>query len=221
MIIQTYAGGTPQVVKEIFTQALTGKSIPITKFVKNNRLFFSAKIMTNSAATTYNEGIWSFGRKNQLYPFTLTLDVIDENVNTSGIQAIGSAGNFLFVAHSADGSVDKTNDSAVYTFTSIYESQIYNFGEVDSDKTLQSLKVSFRALTSGESVTAKFRVDGATAWTTIGTASTVGTLSRTFLSIESSDVAFASGREYEIQLTSTGGAEITGFKLKAVVNTNP
>lgn len=220
MIIQMYSDGVPQVVKEVFTQALTGKSIPQTKFVKNNRLFFAAKIMTNSAGTTYNEGIWSFGRKNVNYPFALNLDVIDENIDTDGIQAIGSAANYFFITHSGDGSIDKTNDSATYAFTSIYESQIFDFGDVDSDKTLISLKVSFKAQASGESLTAKYRVDGATAWTTIGTFDTDGALSHTFVNIEADGSAFASGREYEFRLEGTGGPEITGLVARATINDN-
>jgi len=218
MIIQIYSGGVPQVVKEVFTQALTGKSIPLSKSVKNNRLFWAAKIMTNSAGTNYNEGIWSFGRKNVNYPFALTLDVIDENVDTDGIQAFGTAANYFFLTHSGDGSIDKTNDAATYTFTSVYESQVFNFDEEDKDKTLVSLKVMFRKLASGESLTAKYRVDGATAWTTIGTHSTVDTLSRTFVNIEATDTAFASGNEFEFRLESTGGLEITGMRAKAKVN---
>ena len=220
MIIQIYQGGAPQVVKEVFTQALTGKTIPLSKTVKNNRVFWSAKIMTNQAGTEYREGLWSFGRKNVNYPFALSLDVIDENINTSGIQAFGSAANFFFITHSGDGSIDKTNDTAAYTFTSIYESQVLNFGDVHSDKTLLSLKVSFRKLASGETLTAKYRVDGATSWTTIGTFNTADALSKTFLDIESSHVAFASGREYEIRLECTGGMEITGISMKARINDN-
>ena len=225
MIVQVYSGGVPQVVKEVFTQALTGKTIPIQKAVKNNRLFWAAKIMTNSAGTTYNEGIWSFGRKNINFPFALNLDInvdsTDGSVNTSGIQSIGSAGNYFFITHSGDGSILKTDDTAAYTFSSAYESQVFDFGDIDSDKTLLSLKVSFRKQLAGESVTAKYRVDGATSWTTIGTASTDGTLSRTFLNIESTGAAFASGREYEFQLLSTGGLEITGFVARARINDTP
>ena len=221
MIIQVYQGGAPQVIKEVFTQALSGKTMPLSKAVKNNRVFFAAKVMTNSAGTEYNEGIWSFGRKNVNYPFAFTLDVIDENINTSGIQAFGTAANYFFIAHSADGSVDKTNDASTFTFTSIYESQVFDFGDVDSDKTLQSLKVSFVKLPTGGSLTAKYRLDGATSWTTIGTFTTVGELSRNFLNIESSGDSFASGREYEFRLESTGGLEITGFLLKARVNDTP
>lgn len=221
MIIQVYSGGAPQVVKEVFTQALTGKTIPLSKTVKNNRVFWSAKIMTNSAGTEYNEGLWSFGRKNSGYLYALSLDVIDENVNTSGIQSFGTAANYFFISHSADGSIDKTSATATYTFTSSIESQIYDAGDVDSDKTLLSCKVSFRKLAAGESVTLKYRIDGATAWTTIGTASTDNDISHTFLNIESTGAAFASGREYEFRIESTGGAEITGYKAKFIVNDTP
>lgn len=216
MVIQVYAGGSPQVVKEVFTQALTGKTIPLSKAIKNNRLFFSAKIMTNTGGTTYNEGIWSFGRKNASYPYSLTLDVIDENVDTDGIEAFNIAGNYFFVSHSGDGSIDKTNDAATYAFTSIYESQIYNFGDPCLTKQLQQLSIYTASLPADGSVTAKYRVDGATAWTTIGTLSTDGALSRDFLNIESTGAAFASFKELEIRLESTGGAEITGFKISAM-----
>ena len=221
MIIQVYQGGAPQVVKEVFTEALTGKSMPLSKAVKNNRLFFAAKIMTNSAGTEYKEGIWSFGRKNVNYPFALTLDVIDSNISTSGIQAFGTAANYFFITHSEDGSVDKTNDAEVYTFTSVYESQIFNFGDADADKTLQSLKVSFEKLVSGQALVAKYRVNGTTVWTTIGTFSTADKLSHTFLGIEATGLAFASGHEYEFRLESTGGLEITGMKALAAINDTP
>lgn len=220
MIIQGYSGGSAQVLKEVFTQALVGKTIPTSKAVKNNRLFFAAKIMTNTAGTTYIEGIWSFGRKNSSYPWALTLDLIDTNIDTDGIQAFGTAANYFFIAHSGDGSMDKTNDAATYAFTSVYESQIFNFGDTTSDKSLDSAKVYFRKLASGESITLKYRVDGATAWTTIGTDSTVGDLSHSFLNIEASDVAFASFKELEIRLESSGGAEITGFELNANIYDN-
>lgn len=220
MIIQMYSGGVPQVVKEVFTQALTNKTIPLSKAVKNNRLFWSAKIMTNSAGTTYNEGIWSFGRKNFNYPFALNLDIIDENVTTSGIQAFGTAANYFFITHSNDGSIDKTNDATTYAFTSVYESQIFNFGELSSDKQLLALKVSFRKQSAGESVTASYRVDGATTWTTIGTYDTDDSLSHTFVGIESSGAEFASGREYEFKLESTGGLEIIELVATARINDN-
>lgn len=220
MIVQVYSGGVPQVMKEVFTQALVGKTIPLSKATKNNRLFFAAKIMTNSAGTEYNEGIWSFGRKNINYPYTLTLDIIDENIDTDGIQGFGTAANYFFVAHSGDGSLDKTNDASTYAFTSVYESQIFDFGDASSDKILEVLKVDYRKLASGEAVTAKYRWDNATAWTTIGSDAVDDSKSRSFLNIESTGDNFASGRELEVRLESTGGAEITGYQLRATILNN-
>lgn len=214
-IIQTYSGGTPQVVKEIFTQALVGKSMPLSKAVKNNRLFFTAKVMTNTAGTTYNEGIWSFGRKSSSYPFVLSLDLIDENVNTSGIQAFGTAANFFFVGHSADGSIDKTSVTATYTFTSILESQIINLADSTNDKVIHAVKVSFTEVSAGQQLVLKYKVDDvpSTPWTTVGTFTTVGSLSHSFLNIEATDTVFTSGTEYKFRLESTGGLEITGFEV--------
>lgn len=220
LIVQGYSGGSPQVLKEVFTSALTGITMPLSKTVKNNRLFFVAKVKTNDAGTEYNEGIWSFGRKNSQYQFALSLDYISENINTSGIQSFGSAGNFFFIAHSGDGSVDKTNDSAVYTMTSLLETQVLNFGSIELDKRLDSFKVSTRKQASGESIVLKYKVDDATSFTTIGTWNTDGELSHTFLQEELAGVAFKSGREFKFRIESTGGAEITSWVALATPLSN-
>lgn len=221
LIIQGYSGGVLQVLKEVFTEKLNGITMPLSKSVKNNRMFFAAKIMSNTAGTEYNEGIWSFGRKNAQYPYSLSLDYIDENVSTAGIQAFGSAANFFFITHSNDGSIDKIDDTATYTFDSIYETQVFDFGDISNDKRLDSIKVSFRKLATGETLTVKYKVNDDTTWTTIGTHSTVGDLSHTFLTEEANSVAFKSGREFKFQLQSTGGLEITGMEAKATFFSNP
>ena len=221
MIIQGYTGGSPQVLKEVFTEKLNGITMPNYKAVKNNRVFFVAKIMKNTAGTLYDEGIWSFGRKNSQYQFALSLDYIDENISTSGIQSFGSAGNFFFISHSGDGSIDKIDDTATYTMTSILETQILNFGSNELDKTLDSFKVSCRKLASGESIVVKYQVDGATTWTTIGTFDTDDALSYTFRNEEAnSNAAFKSGREFKFQINSTGGAEITSWEALATILNN-
>lgn len=214
MIIQTYSGGAAQVLKEVFTLALVGKTMPTSKTVRNNRLFFAAKIMTNTAGTTYNEGIWSFGRKNSNYPWALTLDYIDENINTSGIQGFGNAANYFFIAHSSDGSVDKTNDSSTFAFTSIYESQIFDGGDATITKQLSQFTLYTAPIPTSGSVTVKYKIDAETSFTTIGTLSTVGAISRDFLNIESTGADFPSFKEIQFRIESvTGGAEVTGFKF--------
>ena len=211
LIIQGYAGGSPQVLKEVFTSKLNNITMPLTKTVKNNRVFFSAKIMTNDAGTEYNEGIWSFGRKNGSYPYAISLDYVSSAISTAGIQGFGSAGNFFFIAHSTDGSIAKTDDTAVYTETSILETQILDSGNANFVKRLDFVKVSFEKIVSG-SLTVKVKADDATSWTTIGTFNTVGEVAKTFANIESTGLAFPSAKEYKIRLESTGGLTITGLE---------
>ena len=215
LIIQGYSGGSAQVLKEVYTQALVGKTIPTSKVVKNNRLFFAAKIMTNSAGSEYHEGIWSFGRKNINYPYALTLDIVGESIDTDGIQAFGTAANYFFIAHSGDGSILKTNDSATYTYTSIYETQIYSYDDPTITKKLEQFTIYTAPILTGGSITVKYKVDAETSFTTIGTLSTVGALARNFINIESTGANFKTFKECQFRLESTGGAEITGYKIEA------
>jgi hypothetical protein len=219
-----YSGGVPQVIKEVFTQKINGKTMPLSKAIKNNRLFFSAKIMTNTAGTEYDEGIWSFGRKNANSPFALTLDIIDENVTTAGIQAFGTAANYFFITHSSDGSIDKTNDAATYAFSSIYESLIFDFGEPAKQKQLRGVSVTSASIPSGGTVTLKYKKDSDTNWTTIGSFANTGlspVYARDFINIESTAAEFSAGKEYKFRVESTGGAEITSIKIKAIILNAP
>jgi len=209
MIIRGYSGGAAQVLKEVFTKALVGKTIPTAKTVKSGRLFFAAKIMTNSAGTEYHEGLWSFGRKNVNYPFSLTLDIVCEEANTSGIQGFTTAGNFFFIFHSNDGSIAKTNDVSTYRYTSIFETLI--LGDGFTNRQLKRFILTTAPLPTGGSVTVKVKNDDDTSFTTIGTYSTVGGTFRKFVNIESTSAAFPTSRESQFRIESTGGAEITGW----------
>ena len=208
MIVQVYSGGVPQVVKEVFTEALVGKSIPQSKALRNNRLFWSAKIMTNSAGTEYNEGVWSFGRKSVNYPWAINLDIIDSTITSDGIQGFGIAGNYFFIACNNDGSILKTNDSATYTQISTFQSQILSLGDPMANKQIENVSVAFAPIVSGQSLTAKIRANNG-AWQTIGTYATVGETSYTFTKLASAN--FPKGKEFEFIIESTGGLQVTGL----------
>jgi hypothetical protein len=212
MVIKAYTGGTPQVLKEVFTQKLTGQVIPIQKVIKNNRLFWAAKIYDNATGTEYSEGLWSFGRKNAQYPMALSLDIVCESITTGGIQAIGSAANYFFIAGNGDGSIFKTDDTAAFSYTSIYETQIYTMGNTGATNQLQSFTIRTAPITAG-SVTIKYKVDEDLTWTTIGTLSTVGELARDFYDIEATGVAFATFEEIRFRIEATGGVAPTGYSF--------
>lgn len=210
IIIQGYTGGSPQVLKELFTQKLTGQSMPLSKAVKNNRLFFSARLYTDQV--NYIQGIFSFGRKNASYPWAVSLDYVDEGAGI--IKSFGSSANYFFIAHSDDGSVDKINDASVYTNTSIYETNIISFDDNTIFKTLKKVKVACRKLASGESVTIKYKADD-TDWITIGTFNEVGKVSTAFERPVTDE--YMRAREFKFRVESTGGAEVVGLVFRSEI----
>jgi hypothetical protein len=194
MVVRMWAGATPQVMKEVVaTQSVPADSgtydtittrFPRDVVVKDNKMYWVASVPlapdSTSTESTYALGIWAFGRKNTAMPFALTLDYIEQAVDTSNfyINSFGNAGNYWFINHSAAFNITKTDSTANYTFTSIYESQIFNFifglrhrhiNDSSAQKKLQSVTVEFDPLPSGAIVNLLYRRDQETAWTQIFT----------------------------------------------------
>lgn len=113
--------------------------------------------------------------------------------------------------------LSKTNSSASYTATSIYESKIFNFGDSSKKKRLIGITVMTEPLPTAGQVVLKYQVDeniGTTIWTTIFTEATDNSISHSAINIESSGVALPPiFKEISFRIESTGGAVITGLKM--------
>jgi hypothetical protein len=77
-------------------------------------------------------------------------------------------------------------------------------------KQLKTVSLSYPPLPTNGSMVLKYRVDGGS-YTTIFTETVDGTLT-TEAKNESDGKPFQAGREYEFQISSSGGGEITEFK---------
>ena len=208
--VSYWAGGTPQTIKEIevtSTGLLRNKVI-----VKDKKMYWSMEVPFNGdGGTAGTPAIWSVS-KNTNGQYAVTLDHIEEASNTAnGIEGFGNAGNYWFIAHSADGSITKTNSSSAYTETSVYESQkLLNSKE---EKELNSVFSTFAYLPAAGQVVMKYRKDEETSWTTIFTETTNSAVHHEAINIEATGVNLPHFREIQFRLESTGGAEITGFGL--------
>jgi hypothetical protein len=161
MVIRMWSGGIPQIMKEVIaTQNVTLGRFLNTAVVKDNKLYWVASVpFGNSSSTesTFKLGIWCYGRKNTNSNFALSLDYIEEAIDTANykIVSFGNAGNFWFINHSADGSITKTDDTGLYSFTSIYESQ--KLGDGKKTKKLIGAGVTTEPLPLSGSVTLKYK----------------------------------------------------------------
>lgn len=212
MIVKMWGGGVPRIMKEVVAnQAVTLGRFIRDVVVKDNVMNWAASVPFNlSTATesTFHLGIWSFGRKNMNLDYALTLDTIEEAVDTANfkINSFGNAGNYWFINHSADGSITKTDDVANYTETSIYESlKITNKRKTNK---LVYVTVKTEYLPTAGQVVLKYRKDAETSYTTIFTNTTDNSQSHTAINIESTGATLPSFRELQLRVESTGGAEI-------------
>ena len=62
----------------------------------------------------------------------------------------------------------------------------------------------------------KYKFDDDSSFTTIGSFSTEGGISRDFINIESSGAPLPSFREAQFRIESTGGGEIIGYRMRAL-----
>jgi hypothetical protein len=225
LVIREYTGGNDaRVVLEVeaddTTLTIQENS---TKFRDGNRLVFGLKITRNG--TTYCQ-LASVGRKSPKYPWAFTLErLVDNAATVSSIEAAFKLGDTAWVAHNDDGSVNRTNDQAVYT-TATYISDKLNGSARGPDyarqkKQLLMAGILTAPLTTGQAVSLYYRVDSASAWTLIRTY-TYGDDAGASPEIVPANMGFEAGkenggneftnyREVQFKAESTAGAQITGF----------
>ena len=231
MVVRLWAGGDTEVAKELVAnQTVTADATAfpntVTRFpsnvvIKNNKMYWVASVpfaLSTATESTFHLGIWSFGRKNSNANYALSLDfIIDSVVDTSNfrINSFGAAGDYFFLNHSADGSIAKTDDSATYSETSVFETQLWNPGGSSILKKLIGVTVDCAYLPSGASFTIKYRKNEETSFTTIASEAVDNVLYHSSIQIESTGVTLPEFRELTLRVESTGGAELTRIYAEA------
>lgn len=215
MVVRMWSGATAQVQKEI----VANQNVTLGRFirdvvVKDNKMYWVASVpfgASTSTESTYHLGIWAFGRKDANSNFTLSLDYVEESVDTSNykIVSFGAAGNYWFLNVGASGLVWKTDDAANYTFTSVYETEIFWDGK-DTNR-IVGVSVTTEALPAAGQVVLKYKKDAETSFTTLYTDGTDDSLRHSTVNNESTGVELPTYKRLRLRVESTGGAVITGL----------
>ena len=176
-----------------------------TSYLRSNKLYFPMSVTLNSDSRL---GIWAVDHDGKM-----SLEVVESEATS--YQGIFMTGNFWWIAHSNDGSVNRTDDGRSYgTDISIYESLILNFEDSGQTKKLVVVGVSHDPLPADGTITLKYRKDEETSWTTIYTHGTDNSVFHESINIESSGATLPEFREIQFQVISNGGAIITGIRGK-------
>lgn len=193
------------------------------KALDGNRLIFGIKMTLDGVSINQ---LAAYGRKKEGYPYALTFDrLVDNDSAITSIDGLYKLGNYHFVAHNSDGSINRPNDQAVYTgVTATLITQKLN-GERQLRDSARKRKVLAyaglltKAMTSGQSCSLYYRTDGNTSWTLIRTY-TYGDDTTSLLKpidvgfengIESDGSPFQNMKEWQFKVTTATGVEITGI----------
>lgn len=222
IVFKAWAGGstTAKQFNEILLSSgsTANTAIGQDKQKINNRILFMLKCQIQG---TQVDAVWSLGAKPD-GTFAVSIDRLlnnDSAITTSQLKGFFKYGDYMVVNYSNNSTPysgtyvsNITINSETFTATASFETII--FGESYQKFKLNSVGVMFEKLPTNGQVVLKYRIDGATSWTTIFTHTTDDSLFHEAINIEAGG-ALPEWREIEFQILSTGGAVITGFWAQA------
>jgi hypothetical protein len=191
-------------------------AMPNTRVVRDNKIYFPARIPLDSDARL---GIWVVDSNGNASLAYVEEDLSD---NGTGMQGIYLIANQWWIAHSNDGSTERTanaddsNDNPTYSTTnaSLLETLIFNADDPSRNKKLVGVTVFTEPMPTAGQIVLKYRKDTETSWTTIFTNTTDSDISHSAVNIESDGSNLPQFKEIQFRIESTGGAVITGFKAR-------
>lgn len=179
--------------------------------VKDNRLYFPMRFVDVHGEV--QQGVWNLNASGDL-TIAYHLPDMDENTAPPKFDGIYFTANTLWVAHSGDGSISRTNDVATYNNPAIYETQIFTAEDSAEVEKLIAASVANAPLPSGAKVTLKYRKDediNGGAWTTIFENTTTDSIQKTVVKTKAGK-ELKEEREVQFRIESTGGASPTQLK---------
>jgi len=179
--------------------------------VQNSKLYFP--IVNFSGTDDDYTGIWVVGRHELGSPFSVTLAYKTTTAASNPIQGFNIFEDYVWIAHSDDGSVDRTSGGTSYA-TASYESQIFTGQDSSKTKKLLSATVMTEPQPSAGQTLLYYKRDAETTWTLIFTNTTDDDIRHTAINIESGGVNLGLFKEVQFKIESKGGTVITGLKFK-------
>lgn len=187
----------------------------------------------SSYASVYEATLFRYGKNNANESYGLSVYKSLEVEPAVG-NTLGSLGND-FIIDESDTYALSLNQNSIYavvyeapyktrqvkstdsTFTAqpgVIETSIFTGGDSHINKKWIGVSTQFAPITTGQSITLKYKVDADTSWTTFATINTVGTISQETINIESTGANLPNFKELSIRAELLGGAELTGLIIK-------
>ncbi len=180
---------------------------------ERGRVYFMMSLKLNGS---WHQGVWSIGR-SKTGEFTLALEYQldnDSQVSALVLKGFQLLGDYMIISYTDGGTykLKLSNDQAVFTDTSIYESVIFNAGDASLQKSLIGATVATAPLPTNGQVVLKYAIDeniGTDTFITIFTNTTDNSISHSAINDLPKEY-----KELQFRVESTGGSQVTGLSFK-------
>lgn len=175
-------------VRQLFNNLLSDDYVDIFPGAMTNR---GGDLVVGVAGATdssdISQGVYTYGRSSKNYPTALNIsNLISTGTKNSTTLKIGALHNVspneFYVGWedtSSTNGIDRVSGTTPYT-SAIFHSLWFDNQEPDLVKEVERIKFTFKPLRTDETIDFYYRLDRATSWITLGTASTVGDTERTW-----------------------------------------
>ncbi len=170
-------------------------------FRRDDATLFYAKIPTNAAATTFNEGFWGVGVNSQ-GKLALTLMMDTSDIGDFPEQIHSFAKQIFFIEK--NGNIKRLSTSGSYTKTSSYKTLKMNEGNTEIEKVLKGVEIITEPLESGQTITLYYKTDSDASRIKIGEISGEDEITKEFV-VDNTGTSFNNYKEVEFEIESTGG----------------
>ena len=206
LVIRSWSGGKARVRFDMQSDdsvlTLYGNH---TKVKIGNILHFGLKIKLDGV--TYNQ-LAAVGRKTDEFPLAFSFtNLVDNDTAITSVDGVGKYSDYIFIAHNANGSVNRTAATNLYAATATYISQRITGERQDADMVRRTKKLTMagiicESLTSGVTYVLSARVDGGS-WAIVRTYTTASGYG--FAAGQYEDgTEFQEGKEFQFKLTAVG-----------------
>lgn len=175
------------------------RAVSAFKIKRNTQTLFYARLPSNEAGTTFNEGFWSVG-KNSRGQLSLALQVDTEGLGMPE-NVFGFAQQMFFIAK--DGGIFRLSDDT-YNNTALFTTLKMNEGNTDVEKKLIGVEVVTEPLEAGQTISVYYKKNGDTERTKIFDMTGEGEISYE-QSYDINENNLPHYKEIEFDIESTGG----------------
>lgn len=210
IIVRQYAGGAVETLKSIVVG--TSDNLASVKTKNADKLYFGSQ---NADDCVYVVG------KNKEGRYVITKDRYLDNgtTTTSGLKAVSMIGDVMW--RGINSTYKLMRSSTTYTSTSVFRTTInpsMPLGDRYKLKQLEAVQISYTGASTGTTAV-KYSVDGS-AFTSVISATNATGEQVAEATNENDGTVFLSGREFQFQLESSGGAKIKEIRYRySVLNT--